>query len=353
MNKKQQSKYVYSLAVVVFFVAFGLIAWLGYQFITQPVRDGSFVTDFFDGKSKIKCDFRKTLNGECVDNEDETVSNVVAIMVENHPDARPQSGLVDASVVYEAPVEANYSRFLLLFPKDAEVKKVGPVRSARPYYLDWVSEYNDPMYMHVGGSPEALEKIKQIDLFDLNEFYRGWYYWRSKDRYAPHNVYTSEDHWNKAWEDYGEGRGTTTTESWAYNEMDACEDGCTEDITVTFLGETYQANWKFNTSTLQYDRYQGGVRHVDKDLRPIVADTIIVQHVTSTVVDAIGRLHIQTQGAGPVQVFRDGHRADGTWMKIGREQKTKWLNSEGEEIPIKPGKIWIEVINARGEVEYK
>src|SRR5690606_23920743 len=132
----------------------------------------------------------------------------VGIMIENHYDARPLSGLADASVVYEAPVEGNYTRFLAVFPEDAEVQKIGPVRSARTYYLDWVSEYPDMLYMHVGGSPDALEKIKTHGIFDFNEFYRGWYYWRDSGRYAPHNVYTSSALFQKAMDEYANTSST-------------------------------------------------------------------------------------------------------------------------------------------------
>lgn len=354
MKKFSEEQILHGLTALVLVAALALIGWFAYQFITQPVRDGSFVQELFDGNDgDFDCDHRSVLNGVCVEDEEDTHGDLVAVMVENHPDARPQSGLVDAQVVYEAPVEANYSRFLLLFDKNQDVPKVGPVRSARPYYLDWVSEYDDAMYVHVGGSPLALSQIKQYGLFDLNEFFRGWYFWRSKDRFAPHNAYTSSDLWQSAWEEFGEDRKNASTTFWVYDYKDECNNidhVCATDITVQFFGKTYEAHWEFNSSTLQYERFQADSRHVDHDLRPILADTVIVQFVTTTVVDNIGRLNMETIGSGKVMVFRDGHLTEGIWKKESREEKTRWYDAGGQEIPLKPGKIWIEVANQRATV---
>ena len=86
---------------------------------------------------------------------------------------------------------------MAIFLANQIVEKIGPVRSARAYYLDYLGEYGTPLYMHVGGSPEALELIKARGVNDLNEFYNGVYYWRAENRSAPHNVYTSSELWNK------------------------------------------------------------------------------------------------------------------------------------------------------------
>lgn len=355
MKKQTKIQYLNSLSAIVFLVSLLLFGWFLYLYMTRP-KVTEFVDNIFVGTDDMGCKFRSVLNGVCVDGRIDVTPELIAVMVENHVDSRPQSGLVDADVVYEAPVEGNFSRFLLLFPRKNEVSKVGPVRSARPYYLDWVSEFGDPMYMYVGGSNEALEKIKKINIFDVNEFNRGWFFWRSKDRFAPHNTYTSSDLWNKAWIDYANNRGETSSSTWAYGDLDICvqENGdCIDDITIQFNGLAYESGWKFNSSTLQYERYQSRIRHIDFDLRPIVADTVIVQHVESSVLDEVGRLAIETQGSGSAEIFRDGHKIIGTWMKNSQDQKTRWLGADGNDIQLKPGKIWIEVANGRSKVEYK
>ena len=115
-----------------------------------------------------------------------------AATIDNITVARPQSGISKASLVYEAPVEAGITRFLAIYPEGEDVERIGPVRSARPYFLDWAAEF-DALFVHVGGSPEALEKLRAYDMRDLNEFFNGAYFWRDRSRSAPHNTYTSTE----------------------------------------------------------------------------------------------------------------------------------------------------------------
>ncbi len=120
---------------------------------------------------------------------------ITAIMVENSPEARPQSGLVDAGVVYEAIAEGGITRFVTFF-QEAQPEVVGPVRSLRPYYIDWVRQF-DAAVAHVGGSTQALRQVKAFGVKDLDEFANAGAYWRDSARYAPHNAYTSTENLDK------------------------------------------------------------------------------------------------------------------------------------------------------------
>ena len=158
----------YLLSGLVLLVTVILGGWFGFNWWQgRPSSEINLVNIEKQNSTEIGCKFRRVLDGVCVETEEQVNPRLVAVMIENHPDSRPQSGLYQASVVYEAPVEGNYSRFLAIFPSGVEVKKAGPVRSVRPYYLDWVREYGDPLYMHVGGSPEALVKIDNFNINDL------------------------------------------------------------------------------------------------------------------------------------------------------------------------------------------
>lgn len=359
-----EEKYLYFLSAVVSIAALGLMAWFGFSYASRihPVDEDNF-SDVTSNDEKKDCKFTRGIDGACVNLLSEENPKLVGVMVENHLDARPQSGISKASVVYEAPVEANYSRFLLIYPLGDEVAKVGPVRSARSYYLDWVSEFDDIMYMHVGGSPEALNLIDEYGLFDLNEFYHGWYYWRSEDRYAPHNVYTSNKLWEKAWEDdkldiiqdsnniIQSVDDIMQTDGWKFeNNQESCLENCVDEITISFLPPVYEAVWKYSTSTQQYERFQLGKPHVDQDGSTMYADTIAVQYVETQVLDTYGRLAMDTIGEGKTSVFRNGFEIQGIWKKSSRTDKTRFFDESGNEIFFKPGKIWIEVVNQRGEV---
>jgi len=131
----------------------------------------------------------------------------------------------------------------------------------------------------------------------------------------------------------------------------ACKTDCVENILVNFSAEGFLAQWKYNSSTTQYQRYELKKPHLDQDGSPILADTIIVQHVQTTVLDEVGRLKMDTIGEGKAIVFTKGNVVEGTWKKENATARTKWYNN-GNEIVLSPGKIWIEVVNERTRVEY-
>jgi len=115
---------------------------------------GEVIQDIFEQEV-----IRHPLTGQIIDAQLDNLPQVFGVMVENSADAWPLSGLDQAFLVIEAPVEGSIPRFIAFFSDDQEVEKIGPVRSARPYYIDW-NDGLQAMYTHVGGSPEALELIK-------------------------------------------------------------------------------------------------------------------------------------------------------------------------------------------------
>ncbi|MBU0661201.1 DUF3048 domain-containing protein [Patescibacteria group bacterium] len=347
---------VYVLAGFVLFVALGLVLFLSQSMwskkhIEQERAEEEFVIE--EELEEIFCDYERLIDGVCVEREEAVAPGIVGVMIENHVEARPLAGLSQARVVYEAAVEGNITRFFALFIESDDVVKVGPVRSARPYYIDWLSEYGDTMYMHVGGSPEALEKIAQTGIFDMNEFSRGWYFWRSRDRAAPHNVYTSSQLWQDAYETYAPEEANTQIDSWKFDhEAEACQENCLDEITVAFAPYTYRATWMYNAEQDLYERYEGGRKHYDQTGGALIANTVIVEHVSAKVIDNVGRLRVETLGEGDVDIFMHGKHVQGTWKKENRTDKTRWYDDAGEEISIVPGVIWVSVLSQLGELLY-
>lgn len=351
--KETDIRLMYGLAGLVFFVAAGFVLWM-IVYGTNPFGTGSLIdpNPTTDAQQDEQCEKRNRVNGACEDDVTTTTDKYVAVMIENHPDARPQSGLADAIVVYEAPVEANFSRFMAIYPSTADVSKIGPVRSARPYYLDWLAEYGDALYVHVGGAPIALERITAEGVNDFNEFFKGQFFWRSADRFAPHNTYTSTKLLRDGLAQQASQYSNTAVTPWKFAQQEPCTDNCATEIIATFNGTTYQATWRYNSSTQEYIRYQDGRPHADMGGATITADTIIVQSVESTVIDAVGRLDIDTIGTGEVTVFAQGHVTTGTWQKETLTGRTRWLDADGTDIALQPGTIWIEVLNERASLEY-
>jgi hypothetical protein len=355
INKLQTEQVFFILAGLIFFIGSIIFVWL----LVDMFRDGDNTSVFVEEKQEgiieeEVCEYMHILDGVCVDNADDIVSDLVGVMIENNYEARPLSGIGMANIIYEAPVEGNITRFFAIFNRENSIDKVGPVRSARPYYLDWLSEYGDMMYMHVGGSPEALENIQTYGVFDMNEFARGWYYWRSSDRRAPHNTYTSSNLWNKAYEAYAKPENNNEFLSWKFTEKieDDCGETCVDSVNISYSPPTYASEWQYVSSTKQFERYEGGRIHKDREENAIVADTIIVQKMDVTVIDNVGRLRIDTIGSGQVLVFRNGRVIEGEWRKDDRVSRTRFYDVEGVEISLKPGKIWVSIVGDRHRVEF-
>tara|TARA_Y100001970_G_scaffold291798_1_gene430361 strand:+ start:3183 stop:4325 length:1143 start_codon:yes stop_codon:yes gene_type:complete len=345
---------VYALAALIFLLAILLFVWFNQsRFITGEKEDYAIdvLVEHLHVNEEESCEIRQVISGICAEKEEDIHKEFVAVVVENHIDALPLSGIQDASIIYEFPVESDIPRLLAIFPVDMDVEKVGPVRSARPYFLDTLYEYGNPMFMHVGGSPESLLRIKDESLFSVNEFFRSWYFWRSKKRYAPHNTYTSSKLWQGAYERYGKEQDLGTITPWKFKTAQPCESEC---ITFIDFDYFYKHEWHYSSNTNRYVREQFRRPYIDDKTEQVFADTIIVQYVETRVLDAVGRLRLDLLGSGKALVFMGGKAVDATWKRDSLRSRTQWLDTFGEEILLNPGKIWIEVVSrTKGGVLYQ
>lgn len=352
--QKDPAKRLYAMAAFLGCITVFLTVFFGVQYVKEQSKNTPLLLlESVPGSPEHRCEFVRALDGVCVERAELEHESVVAVMIENHVDAQPLSGVASAAVVYEAPVEGSIPRLMALYPASVDVSQLGPVRSARPYYIDWLLEYPGAMYMHVGGSPEALGKITGNDVFDMNEFSRGWYFWRSMDRYAPHNAYTSSQLWKLARERYESSSTPDILETWQFADtIEMCETDCVDTIDLSYGGGMYYPQWRFDTESGRYERYEYGRADADQDGEHIFADTVIVQYVHATVVDEVGRLHLGTIGSGDAVVFVGGRAIEGTWQKNDVRGRTVWLDSENNSIALAPGKIWVQVVSQFNSVEY-
>jgi hypothetical protein len=264
-----------------------------------------------------------------------------AVMIENHPDARPVSGLASASVVIEAPVEGGITRFMALYDATTTLDEVGPVRSARPYFVDWANGFK-ASYFHVGGSQDALNLISSLSNFvDVNEFANGNYFWRDNRRAAPHNVYTDKERMDSILV-RKQATGTRSVEAWHFIDAASSTDyGDTLNIRVPY-GGSFNVMWKFDTETGKYTRHQGVPAQKDRDGSEITADNVIVIKTDQQVLDAIGRLKIRTTGSGDAFAYRDGKKFILRWRRMAGEA-IRFEGTDGAEFLLNRGKTWIQV----------
>ena len=290
------------------------------------------------------------LDGVPVETIELANSELLGLMVDNHPNARPQSGLSQARVVYEVPVEGGITRYFALFNVGDSVAKVGPVRSARPYFLDWISEYGNTSFWHSGGSAEALDLIKQYKTWDVNEFYFGPYFWRSSDREAPHNLYTSSEKWQKLIS--GTPHENMQWRGWKFDEKIGTEFKTTDVLQLQIKYENnYLVGWNYDAQSNKYLRNQNSSPYADEAGATVLADTVIVQVVEVDVVDEEGRKKVNTISRGDARILRDGKMIRGYWQKDSRTNRTRYYDMNDREITLRPGKIWIQIIPTNTALE--
>lgn len=274
----------------------------------------------------------------------------LAIMIENHVDARPQFGLREASVVYEAIAEGGITRFMALFGA-SESEKVGPVRSARTYYLDWALEY-DAGYAHVGGNIDALDLIPEIGIKDLDQFALGTRAFRRESRAGialEHTMYTDTGKLRAiAGEKFGSEQNWTKPTFQVAPAREHRPAGQT--ITINFSAPAFRVDWTYDPETNTYLRSLGGSLHKDPASgETLRAATIFVQEVarkpTITRINEQG-LTMTTVGSGKAFVFRDGKRIEATWKKESRTAPTVFTDLEGQPIARNTGPAWFEIVHA-------
>jgi hypothetical protein len=271
-------------------------------------------------------------------------------MVENHVDSRPQSGLTAASIVYEAIAEGGITRFLAVYgPSGAQT--VGPVRSARTYYVNWIKELNG-YYAHVGGNYDALELIRSIGILDLDQFGNPSAYWRDKSKKvsSEHTMYTDT---SKLYGVAGDKKYTTENTFIPYKFVDEpvveLRTVASQTVSINFGNASYNVVYRYDKTTNSYARELAGKAHVDAaNGQQIQAKNIVIQTVnrrpTVTKINENGWI-MDTSGSGKAVVVRDGIKVDGTWKKDNDNSRTRFFDATGTEINFNRGATWIEVIS--------
>ncbi len=278
---------------------------------------------------------------------------VFGVMIDDQVDAWPQSGIDQAFLVIEAPVEASIPRMIAFFDQSQAVEKIGPVRSARPYFIDWNNEF-DALYAHVGGSNEALDKIENGGTFDLNEYSHSTTFWRATTRMAPHNAYTSTERLNEYLQKRIEADLVPELlyESWQFKDPeDTSKSEINSKMIVDYWAPTYTAQWNFDAQTNQYVRFQGGKQSLTLDGNPIKTDNVGVVVTDVSVLDAVGRRKIRTTGEGKAWVLQDGTVIEAVWKKPSISQRLRFYVQD-QELKMNPGKTWIQIVPSEFDVTF-
>lgn len=312
----------------------------------------------------------------------------LAVMIENHPDARPQSGLGNADIVFEALAEGGVTRFMAMYYCDAQRYDItlAPVRSARTYFIDWASGFNFPLYVHVGGAnlPGPTDALGQLGQYgwnlenDLNQFSIGYpTFYRNtnrldKDVATEHTMESStEKLWVYAEEERGWtniaparriGRITYKEEDWldGYTpwsfQDEAPADGSVTDISYEFWDGFAQwgVAWEYNPETNMYARVMAGEPHIDLNTeKQIAAANVIVLFASEKgPINELKHMLYTTTGTGKALVFKNGEAISARWSKETREDELTFTDNKGENLELARGLTWISVVDVGTEITY-
>jgi hypothetical protein len=283
----------------------------------------------------------------------------IAVMIDDHRDARPQSGFTDAAIVWHAPAEGGIPRYMLIF-QDRVPPSVGPVRSARQYYIAWAAEWK-AVYAHVGGSPQAMQTLREQGrgqlVYNADEFrWGGIYFHRTRDRFAPHNVYTSgKELWQLA--SRVGAKNTTIKPAWRF--------ATDKHFLLRPEGTRITVAYSQNTITYRYDRrtntyrrsVSGEKRQIDRGVdKPVAPKNVIVMTMTFGRLNdgsRKNRLEAQFIGRGTAWISTNGTTVKGTWRKRSMTDPTRFYDAKGKLVRLTVGQTFIQVMPRGSKITIK
>jgi len=351
-TKKTMPKWAWYVVVgVVILVAVAIIGWkmFGTSTTTNVVNETN--TNTTETETLVP----RVLDGVPVQS-DRAFTNIYAVVIENEVSSRPPSGLDKASVVYETLAEGGITRFMALFPVGQDVNQMGPVRSARPYFVSWAEEYK-ALFVHAGGSPQALSYLKsgKANVFDFNQFYHGGNFIRDNARSAPHNLYTDPAKLYSGLRGSAGRDAVPTYTSWLFKGETPLDNrpSSVNDIVVNFSSFNYKVTYKFDRVQNVYTRLVGEKAHVTRDGVQLAPKNVIVQFTkVGLIPNEKQRLDVTTVGSGKLLLFRDGTVTEGTWKKTSNIARTEFLDASGNPLGLNPGQIWIDTVPTEAKVTY-
>lgn len=375
---------LFLIATGLSFAAFTMIAKKSVSQATSATNTSGGQAHFVVNPSTPKTEVCP-LNGEYYTKQEQQVwatRRPLAVMIENTPDARPQSGLSSADVVYEAVAEGGITRFMGVFYCGIAAKSVNfaPVRSARTYFLPWVLEY-DAAYNHVGGAgvcddptvdtrAKALCQIGEYGIKDMDQFGISFpTCYRNPDR-LDHPVAT--EHTMVCVSDkllqIAASRGWTNVDaqgvswdknfvSWKFKDDAAVVDRGTA-FSTTFTAwkgySDYTVNWVYDPVNNVYKRSEAGVAQTDLETKKqLTAKNIIILYAEETgPVDEHEHLLYDNIGSGSGLLFQDGKNIKITWRKVDKNARTEFYDMSGKEVQFDRGQIWIEMLPTGTPIAY-
>lgn len=272
----------------------------------------------------------------------------VAVTINNIKKALPQSGISQADVIYEVLAEGGITRLVAVFQNPNQLVKLGPVRSARRYFLDFALD-QDAVYVHYGNDPSIWRDFKRLGVANMNglSYLDNIMCWRDTSRYAPHNVYTNGEKIEKAWNSVGYRKDRKDEYPYLYEyslfEQDIEDGTIATDIKIPY-SPYITGQFVYNEELKEYQRFQFNQKQIDANTKEqLTTKNIIIQfaNVRNRPGDREGRLDIQLIGTGSGYFISNGKVIPITWDKPDQKTPTMFKRLGGNQLLINPGKSWI------------
>jgi Protein of unknown function (DUF3048) N-terminal domain/Protein of unknown function (DUF3048) C-terminal domain len=287
-----------------------------------------------------------------IDDGDHIPSTYLSVMIDNSLDARPQFGLEKAVIVYEALIEGGFTRMMAVFNENDLPEVVGPVRSARPYFVDWANDWSGS-YWHAGGSPQALHMLKydNLNFVNIDEIsYQGKYFYRNNYFSNPHNLFTDsesigiasikyeiEEEIDYLWDTKDELEYEYRTDEQKY-------------IHIPYTQPTCDVVWNYDRQTNSWQRYVNEQQQYYVDGEAVAVKNVIVLLLDTRLID-VERLGMDTVGTGSGYLFRDGQKQEIVWSKQGADTNLEFLSGQ-RQIQLNNGRTWIQILPSYLNFEY-
>lgn len=318
--------------------------------ISKPEIEEQDQEKIIEVVEEVQLPYVTPFTGERVANE--ITTRPILVTINNHPQARPQSGLASADVVYEMLAEGDVTRLLALYQSEIP-ENIGPVRSARDYFID-VARGLDAFYIAHGYSPEAHSMLFSGVVDHINGMqYDGILFSRSSERKAPHNSYISGENVKLGAEKVG--ASLLYQKKVSYNYYDK-EENVTIGLQVNDFSVNYSKNSQFNslytynTVSKTYSRQSGNIETIDHITNePITLSNILVFEMDHKIIDNEGRREINLTNGGRAYVFQQGMMREVQWEN--RDGVLIAIDENGSEVKLVPGQTWVHFVPSYPGIE--
>jgi hypothetical protein len=283
----------------------------------------------------------------------------LALMIDDNVLARPQAGFSSASIVIQAPADGGEDRYMMIF-QEATADDIGPIRSARPYFVYWAAEYK-PLYGHYGGDAKSLGQVipaMKASIYNMDALKSGSCpYHRISERAAPHNAYTKTSELIRCAAKlqypttYQKAPTRTFRDNTPYAQRPA-----TQTISIPY--HTGTVGYEFDPTTDSYLRSVDGRPQLDAaNGQRVTASNVVVMFQSVTIDPAseagYNRPIVWNVGTGRAVVFVEGQAVDGTWKKTSETALTRFYDGSGQEISLVRGRIFIQSVPAGTALTYR